>query len=77
MGMAQVAAILQSLREEEAASRSVGWAAIFCPAPALRRMLLVGIGVAISQQLSGIDGIQYFLNHLLKVNGKGKVRGER
>jgi len=32
-------------------------------------MLLVGVGVAVCQQLSGIDGIQYFLIFILKESG--------
>ena len=66
---AAVGRIQNALREESAANRSVGWRAILCPGPALRRMLVVGVGVAVSQQLSGIDGIQYFLIYILKESG--------
>ena len=66
---AAVRRIQNALREESAANRSVGWRAIVCPGPALRRMLVVGVGVAVSQQLSGIDGIQYFLIYILKESG--------
>ena len=34
-----------SLREEEGTSRAVGWRALAFPSPALRRMLVVLIGV--------------------------------
>ena len=55
---AAVGAIQHSLQAEDANSRSIGWGSILRPRPALRRMLVVGVGVAICQQLSGIDGIQ-------------------
>jgi MFS family permease len=41
--------------------------------PALRRMLLVGIGMAVAQQAVGIDAIQYYL---LDVIGKGDWESE-
>jgi len=50
--------IREALEREEAAERAVGWGVIFNPTPAVRRMLLVGVGTAIAQQAVGIDAIQ-------------------
>jgi hypothetical protein len=66
---AAVEAIDAALRAEEASRRSVSWRALACPGRALRRMLLVGVGVAVAQQLSGIDAIQYFLVYILEHAG--------
>lgn len=53
---------------------SVGWSAIFHPSPAAKQMLIVGIGTAISQQLSGIDAIQYYLVFILEKAGiQGRI----
>jgi hypothetical protein len=50
-------AIKQETQEQNA---SVSWRTLLLePPPALRRMLLVGIGIAVCQQLVGIDAIQY------------------
>jgi len=53
-----VADIREAIAREEAAERAVGWNVIRKPTPALRRMLLVGVGIAIAQQAVGIDAIQ-------------------
>ena len=42
---------------------------ILFPSPAFKRMLLVGVGVAITQQDVGIDAIQYFLVYILDESG--------
>ena len=42
---------------------------IFHPTPAFRRMLLVGVGSAVAQQLVGIDAIQYFMDFILERAG--------
>ena len=62
------------LREMEA-EQAVGWDMIFFPTPAFRRMLLVGVGTAIAQQLVGIDGIQYFLEYILNEAGVEEGQG--
>eukprot|EP00541_Cyclophora_tenuis_P018299 CAMPEP_0116549854 /NCGR_PEP_ID=MMETSP0397-20121206/5107_1 /TAXON_ID=216820 /ORGANISM="Cyclophora tenuis, Strain ECT3854" /LENGTH=125 /DNA_ID=CAMNT_0004074629 /DNA_START=79 /DNA_END=453 /DNA_ORIENTATION=- len=59
----------EALEREEMVNRTVGWDMIFFPTPAFRRMLLVGLGVAIAQQAVGIDAIQYFLVHILEEAG--------
>lgn len=39
------------------------------PTPAIRRMLIVGVGTAIAQQAVGIDAIQYYLIDVLEQSG--------
>ena len=51
-----VDAMVQDMKESIELER-VGWSAICRPTPAIRRMLLVGIGVATMQQIVGIDAI--------------------
>lgn len=54
--------IKESLEIERAASTAVGWRAILLrPSPAIRRMLLVGVGISIIQQAVGIDAIMFYL----------------
>jgi Sugar (and other) transporter len=53
--------IKESLERERIAEETLGWATIFHPTPAFRRMLVVGIFMAASQQMVGIDAIQYYL----------------
>eukprot|EP00553_Chaetoceros_curvisetus_P001551 CAMPEP_0204628212 /NCGR_PEP_ID=MMETSP0717-20131115/15277_1 /ASSEMBLY_ACC=CAM_ASM_000666 /TAXON_ID=230516 /ORGANISM="Chaetoceros curvisetus" /LENGTH=304 /DNA_ID=CAMNT_0051644723 /DNA_START=156 /DNA_END=1073 /DNA_ORIENTATION=- len=61
--------IRDSLEREEAAERAMGWDIIFFPSPAFRRMLLVGLGSAVAQQVVGIDAIQYFLTFIIQEAG--------
>jgi hypothetical protein len=61
--------IKEALERETAAERAVGWDVIFFPSPAFKRMLLVGIGTAVAQQLVGIDAIQYFLMFIIEEAG--------
>lgn len=61
--------IKDALKREEEAEKAVGWGAILRPTPALRRMLLVGIGISIAQQVTGIDAIQYYLLDVLSRTG--------
>lgn len=64
-----IADIKEALEREKTAEHAVGWKVIFFPTPALRRMLLVGVGMAVSQQAVGIDAIQYYLLDVLKQSG--------
>uniref|UniRef100_A0A7S0TCP6 Hexose transporter 1 n=1 Tax=Pseudo-nitzschia delicatissima TaxID=44447 RepID=A0A7S0TCP6_9STRA len=57
--------IVQSL-ERDRLAEGVGWSMIRSPTPAIKRMLVVGIGVAVAQQAVGIDAIQYYLLDVLK-----------
>jgi len=61
--------IKEALERDEAAEKAAGWKAIFRPTPALRRMLLVGIGISVGQQVVGIDAIQYYLLDVLAQSG--------
>jgi MFS family permease len=62
--------IKEALEREEQAEHAVGWSVIFWSAtPAIRRMLLVGVGTAIAQQAVGIDAIQYYLIDVLDESG--------
>jgi len=61
--------IQDTLRREEEMENSVGWNAILFPSPAIKRMLLVGLGTAFAQQIVGIDAIQYFLLNIIEEAG--------
>lgn len=61
--------IQEALEREKVAEHAVGWEVIFNPTPAFRRMLLVGIGIAVAQQAVGIDAIQYYLLDLIEKAG--------
>jgi sugar porter (SP) family MFS transporter len=61
--------VKEALEREAAAEQAVGWAVLFRPTPAIRRMLMVGVGVSIAQQAVGIDAIQYYLVDIIKESG--------
>jgi len=61
--------IKDSIETEKIAEHTVGWGIILNPSPAYRRILLVGIGIAIAQQAVGIDAILYFLVFILDASG--------
>jgi len=61
--------IQSSIDEEKLVEKNVGWDAIISPTPAVRRMIVVGIGSAIAQQICGIDAIQYYLVEILEESG--------
>ena len=61
--------IQESLNEEQRIERNVGWNVIFSPTPSIRRMLIVGVGAAICQQVCGIDAINYYLCDILEDSG--------
>jgi len=58
-----------SIVQEERALNKLGWGALLAPTPALRAMLIVGVGTAVSQQIVGIDAIQYYLVFILENAG--------
>ena len=66
----------EEVRAHEWERRAVGWRFLLAPSAALRRMLLVGVGVAAAQQIVGIDGIQYFMLYLLE-QSRVRDRGAR
>jgi len=61
--------IKEGLERERIAENAVGWTMIFFPTPAIRRMLIVGVGIAMAQQAVGIDAIQYYLLDVLQESG--------
>lgn len=68
----EVAEIQASLELEAVTHSRTNWNSIFRPTPAVRRMLLVGVGTAVAQQLVGIDAIQYYLLDVLAELGIGE-----
>jgi len=69
--------IHHALELEEAASKAVGWKALLCrPSPAIRRMLIVGIGMATIQQAVGIDSIMFYLMYVIQASGIHSDKGE-
>jgi len=56
-------------QREAQAANVVGWNLILSPPPSFRRMLIVGISIAIAQQAVGIDAIQYFALRILEESG--------
>ena len=61
--------IKEGLERDRIAEDAVGWKMILFPTPAIRRMLVVGVGVAMAQQAVGIDAIQYYLLDVLQESG--------
>ncbi len=61
--------IQEAIERERIAEQAVGWNMILFPTPAIRRMLFVGVGTAIAQQVVGIDPIQYYLMDVLEESG--------
>ena len=61
--------IKESIERDTAAENSFGWDIIFKPTPAFRRIMVVGVSTAVSQQAVGIDAIQYFLIDILNQSG--------
>jgi MFS family permease len=59
----------EALEREQAAGKALGWDIVLFPSPAFRRMLLVGVGVAVGQQAVGIEAVQYFLVYILDESG--------
>ena len=69
--------IHEALRVEEAAAHAVGWTALLCrPTPAIRRMLIVGVGMATIQQAVGIDSIMFYLMFVIQASGISSPKGQ-
>ncbi|KAL3941283.1 MAG: hypothetical protein SGBAC_004331 [Bacillariaceae sp.] len=68
-----IAAVINEMKGaielETRAKQDNGWDVILYPTKAVRRMLQVGVGIAIAQQLVGVDAIQYYLIDLLEQSG--------
>ena len=61
--------IKEAIEREQIAEQNNGWNVILFPTPAIRRMMIVGVGTAIAQQAVGIDAIQYYLIDVLEQSG--------
>jgi sugar porter (SP) family MFS transporter len=61
--------INEAIERDAAAEKAIGWGILLHPTPAIRRMMLVGIGTAVAQQAVGIDAIQYYLLDVLSQSG--------
>ena len=71
-----LADIKESIERDTTARLSVGWDFLCSNAPALRRMMIVGVGTAIAQQAVGIDAIQYYLVDVIKDSGVESKEGQ-
>jgi major inositol transporter-like SP family MFS transporter len=58
---------VEHLAEEEAASQTGGWSDL--GVPWIRRIVLIGCGLAVAQQLTGINSIMYYGTQLLHEAG--------
>ncbi|MQA11686.1 MAG: sugar porter family MFS transporter [Pseudonocardiaceae bacterium] len=58
---------VKQLAAEDSAARSGGWADL--ATPWLRRIFLVGIGIAITQQITGVNSIMYYGTQILTDSG--------
>jgi len=68
--------IQESLEREKQAEHAFGWGIILSPTPAFRRMLMVGVGIAVAQQAVGIDAIQYYLLDVIENANVASNTGE-
>jgi sugar porter (SP) family MFS transporter len=66
----------ESIDRDTAAQLAVGWRFLCAPSPALRRMMMVGIGTAVAQQAVGIDAIQYYLIDVIRDSGVDSREGQ-
>jgi MFS transporter, SP family, major inositol transporter len=58
---------VHALAEEERAAQTGGWASL--AVPWIRRLLFIGIGLAVVQQLTGINSVMYYGTELLQEAG--------
>lgn len=68
--------IKEALERERIAEQEWGWHIIFRPTPAFKRMLIVGIGVAIAQQAVGIGALQYYFIDIINSSGVHNQRAQ-
>jgi len=63
-------ATLQDMQESvKAEDQDTGWKPITNPTPGVRLMLIVVVGVAVIQQITGIEAIMYFSNQIIEEGG--------
>lgn len=66
----EITLIRQNIAKEMAANDAVSWKSLLCcPRPAIRRTLIVGVGIAIAHDAIGIAAIQYYLTNILEEAG--------
>lgn len=69
--------ICDSLEVEHAAHQALSWTSILLtPTPSVRRMLLVGVGIAIIQQAVGIDSIMFYMAFVIQRSGVTSELGQ-
>ena len=61
--------IKDDIEREKDLQQLDGWNFLIHPAPIVRRMLAIGLGIAISHEICGIDAIQYYLVFILQALG--------
>jgi MFS family permease len=71
-----LADIKEAIQRDTASSLAVSWSFLCQPSPAVRRMLLVGVGIAVAQQAVGIDAIQYYLIDVISESGIESREGQ-
>mmetsp|Transcript_93898 Transcript_93898/g.268895 ORF Transcript_93898/g.268895 Transcript_93898/m.268895 type:complete len:362 (+) Transcript_93898:123-1208(+) len=65
-----VDSIRRAVTEEQQANGTMSWYKMLCrPTPGVRRMLLVGVGVAAAQQTTAIEAVQYYVLYILESAG--------
>ncbi|MGO9220540.1 MAG: sugar porter family MFS transporter [Streptosporangiaceae bacterium] len=65
---------LDTIQSELSASKNVGWKDVL--APGLRRALWVGIGLAVFQQVTGINAVIYYSDKIFKLAGFTTPHGQ-
>lgn len=71
---AEVTSAWRSLKDSmQEQTEEASWSAIFCPIPAVRRMLFAGVGIAFFQQACGSDTLVYYSPLILEEAGVGGV----
>ena len=61
--------IQNDIELEKAMQQMHDWNFVVHPSPAVRRMLSIGLGIAICHEICGIDAIQYYLVFILQASG--------
>jgi sugar porter (SP) family MFS transporter len=75
-----VTPVLESIKEaiqrDSSTNMALGWSFLWRPSPAVFRMLLVGVGAPVAQQMVGIDAIQYYLVDVIARSGIDSKEGQ-
>ena len=73
---AAVRDIRRSLAREAELRGGETWEALLCPSRQRRPALAVGLGVALSHQVSGVNAVQYFLLSIVEASGVSSRSGQ-